>query len=98
MATKTVNIAEDGTPTPAQIVVIAGDIVAFHAEADAVVCVDPGAVFGSERFEIPANSSLDLHVQTSPPSGFQYITKMGDLGAACSDGRDKSGGGSGGPG
>lgn len=98
MATITITIAGDGTPAPPYITINEGDTVRFQAEADAVLCVDPESVFGAERFEIPANSAVDLLVQTSPSGGFQYLTKMGDLGAACGGDRDKNEGGGGGPG
>ncbi len=98
MATITVTISADGTPSPPHVSISEGDIVCFQAEADTVLCVDPGSVFGSERFEIPAGSTVGLLVQSSPASGFKYITKMGDLEVRCRGDKDKKGGGGGGPG
>ncbi len=98
MATITVTIAADGSLSPVTISVNGGDIVAFQAEADAVLCVDPMSLFGAERFEIPGGGSIGLVVQPDPPQDFKYITQMGDLEARCGGGRDKKGGAGGGTG
>lgn len=97
MSDITVTIAGDGTPTPSDIQVQAGDTVSFHAEgADIVLCVDPASFFGGERYEIPNGAAADLTVQPGASGSFEYITIPGDLDALCRGRRDRSGGGGGG--
>lgn len=98
MATITVRIAAEGTLSPSYIKVGGGDIVCFEAEADAVLCVDPGTLFGSERFEIPGGNTVCLVVRPNPPEKFAFLTRMGDLEARCTGGKGTggTGGGSGG--
>ena len=96
MATITVKIDREGTLSPANIEVNAEDIVCFEAEADAVLCVDPAKLFGSERFEIPGGKTVCLVVLPNPPERIAFLTRMGDLEARCRG--DKGTGGTGGGG
>lgn len=95
MATITVQIAANGTPSPSHINVSGGDSVCFQTEVDAVLCVDPESLFGSERFEIPGGDTVCLAVLPNPPATFEYLTRMGDLTARCDDGRGTGGTGGG---
>lgn len=97
MSDITVTISSDGTPSPSSIQVQPGDTVSFRSErADAVLCIDPAAFFGGERYEIPGEKTLDLTVQPEASGSFKYIIRTGDLNAPCRGPRDRAGGGGGG--
>jgi hypothetical protein len=96
MADVTVRIASDGSFSPPTLDVQVGDAVTFAAEADSVLCVAPAAVFGGERFEIPAGHEKKLQVQDAA-SSLDFIARVGDLAAPCRGGgreRTSRGGGS----
>ncbi len=90
MADTTVQIASDGTFTPATLDIHAGDTVTFVAQADSVLCVAPADVFGAERFEIPAGGEQQLQVLKTPDA-LDFVARVGDLSAPCrGGGRDKT--------
>lgn len=90
MADITVQIGADGSFIPSALSLQTGDRVTFSAEADAVLCVAPEAVFGGERFEIPAGSEKRLEAQQDAPS-LDFVARMGDLSAPCrGGGRDRT--------
>lgn len=92
----TVRIDSNGRCTPSTLNLNAGDTVTFSAEADTVLCVAPGKVFGAERFEIPAGGNRRLHVQDTEPSSLDFVARVGNLTAPCRGGdRDRTGGGGG---
>ncbi len=101
MAHVNVTISPDGTLSPSYLSLQPQDTVAFEAAADTVLCVAPASVFGSGRYEIPANSTLDLTVQGTSGS-FDLLSQTGDLTAQCSGsravGREGAGQVGGGPG
>lgn len=90
MADVTVRIDSDGTFSPSTLDVHVGDTVTFAAAADSVLCVAPEAVFGGERFEIPAGREKKLQVQART-SSLDFVVRVGDLGAPCrGDGRERT--------
>lgn len=97
MATITVNISSNGDPSPDPITISIGDTVTFYADGeDVVLCISDDAIFGDDRYQIPADTSLDLQVQTgAPQGGFDYLVLIGDLNATCGGGKGGDGEGSG---
>jgi hypothetical protein len=95
MSDVTVRIASDGSFSNPRLNVSVGDTVTFAAEADTVLCVAPRAVFGDERFEIPAGHEKKLRVE-GEASSLDFIARVGDLSAPCRGGgreRTSRGGG-----
>lgn len=80
-----VTIDSVGTFSPNSITPNPGDIVSFMAGGgDAVLCVDPDSLFGSERYAIANGSSLDLTVQDEAIHvDFGYIACIGDMEMTC---------------
>ncbi|GIV57724.1 MAG: hypothetical protein KatS3mg042_0637 [Rhodothermaceae bacterium] len=97
--TLTVTISSDGTFSPDPISPNPGDTVAFMADGtDVVLCVEPASLFGGERYEIPAGTTLPLEVQPDAIHiSFAYVAILGDLSADCVGARGGEGGGRTGP-
>lgn len=90
MADVTVRIDADGSFSPPSLDLQVGDSVTFTAEADSVLCVAPAAVFGGERFEIPAGQERVLQVQAGA-SSLDFVARVGDLSAPCrGNGRERT--------
>lgn len=103
MANSHVTIDAKGTPRPHHIQIDIGDTVTFEAAGvDVVLCFSKAAIFGNERYEIPAETVGNLVVQRGAPQGrFSYSVSIGDLQASCDipagheDGEGSVGGGPG---
>jgi hypothetical protein len=83
--TLTVTIDGDGNFDPTSIAPNPGDTVSFVAGGgDAVLCVDPEALFGEGRYAIANGANLDLTVQAAAIHvDFGYIACLGDLEMTC---------------
>ena len=94
MADITVNIDGDGGFSPSSINPNPGETVTFAAEDDTVLCVEPASVFGENRFEIAAGTSVSLAVQADAAQvDFSFSAVIGSLDLDCVSARGKDGGG-----
>ncbi len=94
MADITVHIDGDGGFSPVSINPNPGETVTFSAEDDTVLCVEPASVFGGNRYEIAAGTSVSLAVQSDAGQvDFSFSAVIGSLDLDCASSRGKDGGG-----